>query len=147
MATELTLYNQASELLLKGDVDFENDTIKLALVTSAYTYNAEHDEWADASGSELSDASYTAGGVALAGKTVTRSADATTFDATDATFPALSGTFRRGIIYAAKTVGGKTNPLLATILFDNTPANVVMAGLDFVVVWSASGVLRVRKPV
>lgn len=143
MATTLTLYNQVSEMLTNGWVDFDADTIKLALVTSAYTFSAEHDEWADASASELVDASYTAGGVALTGKSLTRSGTTTTFDATDTTFSALSGTFRRGILYASKTVGGKTNPVIASILFDSTPGDIVLSGIDFTVVWNASGVFTV----
>lgn len=143
MATTLTLYNQVSEMLANGWVDFDADTIKLALVTSAYTFDAAHDEWADASGSELSDASYSAGGGALAGKSLSRTGTTTTFDATDLTFTALSGTFRRGILYASKTVGGKTNPLIASVLFDDTPANIVLSGVDFSVIWNASGIFSV----
>lgn len=140
-APTLTLYNQVSELFQKGAVDFTSDTIKLALVTSAYTFNAEHDEWADASAAELSDASYTAGGNALASKTSTRSGATTTFDAADLTFSTLTGTFRMGILYASGTFMGKTNPLIAMILFDSAPANIVLAGVNFTVVWHASGII------
>ena len=143
MATVLTKYNQISELLSNGLIDLGSDSIKLSLVTSAYTVDAEHDEFADASAAELVDASYTAGGVALTGQTLTRSAAVTTFDATDLSFPALSGTFRYGIGYAVGTFGTYTNPVLFYVLFDDTPGDIVSTGLDFDVQWNASGILTI----
>lgn len=143
MATTLTLYNQVSEMLANGAVDLDGATVKLALVTSGYAFNAEHDEWADASASEVSDASYAAGGVALTGKALTRSGGQTKFDADDVTFPALSATFRRGLLYVSGSAFGKTNPLLAAVLFDDTPGDVTVAGVNFRVQWHANGILTV----
>jgi hypothetical protein len=143
MATTLTLYNQASELLTNGLVDLDADTIKLALVTSAYTFDAEHDEFADASAAELADASYTAGGAALAGKALTRTGAQTKFDANDVTFASLAGTFRMGILYAVGSFGALTNPLIAMVLFDDTPADIALSGVNFSVLWNSSGILTV----
>lgn len=143
MSTTLTLYNQVSELLANGLIDFDADTIKVGLVTSAYTFNAEHDEWADASAAELVDASYTAGGNALAGKSLSRTGTTTKFDATDLTFTALAGTFRRAIIYASGTFGALTNPVIAAVLFDDAPGDITMSGINFTIVWGADGIFTV----
>ena len=58
-----------------GDIDYMADTIKCALLTSAYTPNQDTDEtWAAISGSEVAGAGYTAGGVALTTKALTYTA-------------------------------------------------------------------------
>jgi hypothetical protein len=89
---------------------------------------------------------YTTGGATLASKTLTRSTWKTTFDAADITFAALTKTFRYGVLYVEGTKtnpeGGENivNPLYAYILFDDTPADVVVAGTDYVVQWSSLGI-------
>jgi hypothetical protein len=89
---------------------------------------------------------YTTGGATLASKTLTRSTWKTTFDAADVTFSALTKTFRYGVLYKVGTVtdpqGGPdiVNPLYAYILFDDTPADVVVSGTDYVVQWSSLGI-------
>jgi hypothetical protein len=89
---------------------------------------------------------YTTGGATLASKTLTRSGWKTTFDAADVTFNALTKTFRRGILYISGTKtdpdGGPdiVNPLYANVLFDDTPADIVVSGTDYVVQWSSLGI-------
>jgi len=66
------IYNNFLEELLKANIDFENDTFKLALVTSSYTPDRDtHDNFDDIT-NEVSGTGYTAGGAALANLTVTR---------------------------------------------------------------------------
>lgn len=89
---------------------------------------------------------YTTGGTALASQTLTRSSWETTFDAADVTFAALTKTFRYGILYINDTKtdpeGGSdiVNPLYAYILFDDTPADIVVSGTDYTVQWSSNGI-------
>lgn len=89
---------------------------------------------------------YTTGGATLPSKTLTRSTWKTTFDAADVTFSALTKTFRYGVLYVDGTKtdpeGGPdiVNPLYAYILFDDTPANVVVVSTDYVVQWSSLGI-------
>jgi hypothetical protein len=137
MATTLTKYNQFAELLANGAVDLNSTTIKLALVSASYTPNAEHDEYADASTYEVGPA----GGVTIASPTLVRSGATTTWDAADTTFPALTATFTYGIIYASGPIFGKTNPVLAYLTFDGAP--VALTGIDFTVVWAATGIATV----
>ena len=50
-------------------VDYDTDTIKVMIVTSAYTYSAAHD-FKDDITNEVSGTNYTAGGTAVAGVTL-----------------------------------------------------------------------------
>ena len=49
MATTITAYDHLWKLVTTGSVDLDTDTIKVALVTSSYTPDAAHEEWADVS--------------------------------------------------------------------------------------------------
>jgi len=155
MATSFTLYNKFKQYLLDGTIDLDTDTIKVALVTSAYTPLATHDVLADVMASPDPEVvaiaspsnGYTDGGAALSGAAVTftDSPSAGKFDADDLTWSALTATFRYGIVYAEKSVGSPAivNPLIGYILFNDTPADISVAGVDFTIQWSASGILTV----
>lgn len=153
MPSSLTLYNKFKKYEQDGTIDLLTDTIKVALVTSAYTPDVTHDVLADVLSSPSPevvpvaspDNGYDAGGAALAGKTSTDtdSPSVATFDADDLTWAALTATFRYGIVYAEKSVGSPAivNPLIGYILFNTAPADIVMAGVDFTIQWNASGIL------
>jgi hypothetical protein len=153
MATTFTLYNSFKKYLLDGTIDLDTDTIKVALVTSAYTPLATHDVLADVMASPDPEVvaiaspsnGYTDGGAALANAAVTftDSPSAGKFDADDLTWSALTATFRYGIVYASKSVGSPAivNPLIGYILFDTTPDDITVTGIDFSIQWSASGII------
>lgn len=57
------------------NIDYLSDDIRIALVTSSYTPNADtHDFWDDVVANEASGTGYTANGAALASKTITYTA-------------------------------------------------------------------------
>lgn len=141
MAATAAAYNNLWAYLLSGTIDLDTDVIKVALVGSAYTPDATHDEWADVSANEITGTNYTAGGVALTGKAVTLSGAVAKFDADDAQWPGLTATFRRAVIYAEVARNGKTNPLIAHVLLDSTDVDIVCASVDYRVIWSTSGIL------
>lgn len=142
MATgTITAYNHLPALLAGGGLDWDTDTIKLALVSSSYTFSAEHDEWADASAYEITGTNYTAGGVTLSNASITRSTTTTKLDADDVPFTGLAATFRRGIIYKSGSGGGLTNPIIASVLFDPTPADVT-ATAGYPITWSSDGIIK-----
>lgn len=140
-AATVSLYKSARTGYFKGSFDLLDDTIKVMLVGSGYTFSADHDELADVSANEITGTGYTAGGAALAGKTVTEASGVVTFDASDLTWAGLTATMRYAVIYAAKTVDGLTNPLIACVLLDSAPADVSVTGVDWTLRWSASGIL------
>lgn len=148
MAQVMYQYYEAGLHRNQGVINLFSDTIKLALLTSSYTPDLDNDEvWADISTHEVAAGDgYTAGGAALANKTLTRSTWKTTFDADDVTWAELTKTFRYGVLYIDDTKtdpqGGPdiVKPLLAYILFDDTPADVEVSGVDYTVQWSTLGI-------
>lgn len=76
MAVTANLYGKAYQRLLAGDVNVLSDTLKMALVQAAHTPDLDaHDYFNDIT-NEASGTGYTAGGQALASKTVTLTAAA-----------------------------------------------------------------------
>ncbi|MEN6375576.1 MAG: hypothetical protein ABFD75_12480 [Smithella sp.] len=152
MASSITLFNKLTEYLAKGIINLETDTIKLALLTSSWTADATLDIFGDITASpspEASGSGYTQGGSALTSQTVTLtdSPAKTVFDAADLTFTALTATFRYGILYANKSTGSPAivDPLIAYILFDTSPADIVVSGVDWKVQWNAAGIFDISK--
>lgn len=81
-------YGNALRHFIAGDIDFDANTIRAALVTNAYTPAQTHEFWSThVEANEASGTGYTAGGVALATKTNTFTAAdsyATTWQASTA---------------------------------------------------------------
>ena len=150
MASSITVYNNFKRF---GHEDLEDNEVKLLLVTSAYTPSVLHDVLADVLSSPSPevvaiaspDNGYTQGGEVLASKTITLSdsPSQSVCDAANVTWAALTATFRYGILYINATVHGFVNPLVAYILFDTAPADIVVVGVDWTVQWSPSGILKV----
>lgn len=70
MATQ-TLYGLGIEKIIKQDLDWVNDDIRVALATSAFTPNQDTDEfWSTISSYEASGTAYVAGGELLTNKTI-----------------------------------------------------------------------------
>jgi hypothetical protein len=136
MATTFTKYTHTPRRFSDGTLDWDTDTFKLALVTSSYTFSAAHDEWADASAAEVA----TGDGYTTGGEELTASIDNTKLDADNVTWTALTKTFRGAVLYKVGSANGLTNPLVGYILFDDTPADISVPGIDFTVVWDADGV-------
>lgn len=150
MASSITFYNKFKQYAFDGTIDLKNDTIKVLLVTSDYTFAATHDILADVITSPSPeveaiaspDNGYTTGGETLSGQAVTftDSPSQSKFDANDVTWTALTATFRGAVIYGSGTLGGIVDPLIAYILFDTSPADVVVNGINYTIQWSANGI-------
>jgi hypothetical protein len=144
MAATSTIYNPFRKHIADGTIDLNTDTLKLALVSSTYTPSTEHSVWADITGGGhevATGAGYTTGGVALASVTLNRTAGVVTLDAANPSWTALTKTFRYGVLYAEVTRNAVVNPLILYMLFDATPANVVVAGVNWTVTLAATGIL------
>lgn len=145
MASSITLYNNFKRF---GQEDLHNNAVKLMLLTSAYTPSVLHDVLADVLTSPSPEVAagdgYTTGGAALASKTISLSdsPSQSVFTAANVTWAALTKTFRYGILYIDATIDGFVKPLIAYILFDTTPANIVIGGIDWTVQWSSSGIFK-----
>lgn len=142
MAVTAKWYGKALLYAMSKEIDWLNDTIKVALCTSAYVPNQDAHEFYDAHiTNELPTGNgYTAGGVALAGKTLTYSdaSNTVTMDAGDVSLPNCTFTVRYAIIYDATPATNK--PLLGYVDFgeDKSPSNGT-----FAIEWDAAGILKV----
>jgi len=112
-------YGHAAEYLLRGyfgDLASAGVTVKFALVTSSYTFDADgHDAWADISGEVAAGNGYSSGGYTLTSKAVSynTSVNRGIFTAANAQWTVGSGqtlTARGGICY----------------LYNATPANAYL---------------------
>jgi hypothetical protein len=143
MAT-LAKYNSFLKYQFDGTavIDFNTDTIKVALVTSAYTPSATtHDYFNDIT-SEVTGTNYTAGGATLASLTLTESGGTVTFDAADVTWSYNATGFsnaRYAIVYKS-TGTAATSPLIGYVDFGADKGNT---SSDLRIQWGASGVFTV----
>jgi hypothetical protein len=147
MAVSITAYDHLWKLTTNG-LNLQTATLKVRLVTSAYTFSAAHTAWdngannaTDPSYNEVADGSgYTTGGVTLG----SMAADADSIDFADAVWTSLTKTFRGAIVVAIGTFGSVTDPVLAYILPDTTPADTVVAAENYTLAWHATNGLFYR---
>lgn len=137
MATTITGYTSYKQYVHDGTINLNSTgKVMLALVKSTYTFSAAHTVWADVSGEEVATGDgYTTGGAALGSLSV----NSTRFDSADVTWSSLTKTFRCGVLYLNDTVNTIVKPVIAYILFDDTPADISISGGDFTVQVNASG--------
>jgi hypothetical protein len=136
------IYNAFKTNLMKKSIDLVNDTIKIALVTSAYTPNQDtHDFFDDVTNEVGASGTYSAGGGTL---TTTVSQDDTdnegVFDATDISFTTATITARGAVIYKS-TGTASTSPLICYIDFGADKSST--AG-TFAIVFAAEGILNLN---
>lgn len=141
MATTITAYDHLWKLVATGGIDLDTDTLKIALVTSSYTPSTAHEEWADVSANEVATGDgYTTGGATLATPVSTNS----NIDYDDVVWTSLTKTFRYAVIYKSGSGGGLTNPLIAYLLLDSTPADIVSSGSNYTIQWNGTDKLFYR---
>jgi hypothetical protein len=140
MAASITFYNSFNEYKSDGTIDLDNDTFKVMLVASGYTFDAAHTVKADIT-NELSTANgYTAGGATLGSVTWGHSGATATFDAADTVWTASGGSIvaRYAVIYDYTAA---SDELVACVLLDTTPADVTTTtGNTLTLQWNASGI-------
>lgn len=157
MAVTLTLFNSFYKYIADGTIDLENDTIKLLLVTSSYAPDVAHDVLADVLTSPSPEVEamaspsngYTQGGNTLSGSAITLvdSPLLSTWDADNVTWSELDAIFRYGILYKDGEANGITDPLIAYILLDDTPADIDVDGIDWTLQWSRNGIVTFSQKV
>lgn len=136
------VYNRFKKNLFAGLVDLDGSgshVIKVALLTSSYTPDADHNIWTEISGDEVSGDGYTAGGATLANKTVTQDDvnDKGYFDADDVTWANSTITARYAVLYDDTLIN---KDLLC--VFDFVSDQSSSSG-DFTISWNASGIVEI----
>lgn len=133
-------YNGYKTAAEKGSIALLTDTIKCALLTSAYTPNIDtHVFFSDVSASESSGSGYTTGGVTMTTPTVTQdnTNDRGVFDADDVSWTSATiADARYALIYKSTGVAS-TSPLIGVVDLLTTQSS---SGGTFSIVWNASGI-------
>lgn len=137
------IYNSFKRDVMNGSIDLDTDTVKVMLVTSAYTPDQDAHDKRDDVTNEVSGAGYTAGGATLANKTVT--ADNTdnegVFDADDVSWASSTITARGAVLYKARGGAASADELIAYIDFGS---DIVSTGGTFLITWNAEGILNLN---
>ena len=135
--------NATKKNLMNGGIDLDTDTIKVMLLDSNHSNNADTQEFIDdVSANEVSGTGYTAGGATLANKAVTQdnTDDEGVFDADDVSWAASSITARYAVIYK-DTGTPATSPIIAIIDFGEDKVSTSGA---FTINWDAEGILNLN---
>lgn len=141
MSSTITPYTHYWELIHTAGIDLSSATIKVALISSSYTFSAAHtifdpgtDDAADPSYNEVASGSgYTTGGITLA----SGASYPAYIDFDNPIWTSLTKDFRYGIFYFSGSVGGLTDPLIACALFDVTPADISVVASDWAIVFDS----------
>lgn len=144
MAT-ITLYNSFKKAQFDGSVagapiDFDDDTIKVLLVTSSYTPSATtHDLINDVISSEVSGTGYTARGETIGTDDITESGGTVTYDGDNVTWSQNAAGFddARYAIICKDSGVDTTSPLVGYIDLGSNVGNV---DGDLSIQWNASGI-------
>lgn len=135
------MYNKGLAEIMNGGIDLDGDSLKLLLVTTAYTADKDHDFVNDVSGSEVSVSGYAR--QTLASKTVTadNTNDRGVFDAADVSFSALTAgqTIGGAVIFEDRGGADSANPVICFIDLADTATN----GATLTITWSANGIFYI----
>jgi len=136
------LYGNFLIKALNKEVDFDTDTIKVALLTSSYTPDQDaHDYLNDVSAYEVSGTGYTAGGNTLASKTVTYDSanNVIVLDAADTTWASSTITARYAVVYDS-TGTASTSALIGYVDFGSDQSST---NGNFTITWDSTGIVRI----
>lgn len=142
MSVTALLYGSFPAKLANKEINYLSDTIKVALVTSAYTPAQDTHAYFSDITNEVTGTGYTAGGATLGSKTVTYTAGTNTqaFDAADTAWTTATITARYAIIYDATPGTAATDPLIGYVDFG---ADVTSTAGTFTIVWDAAGLFSI----
>ena len=129
-AGAFTIYSKNKDDIRLNDLT--GATIKVALVSSAYTPNTDsstgHSVWADVSANEIANGfGYTTGGATITTDVATAIAGGFKYTSDNAVWTATGGpipAWRYAVVYVSGTLWSMTNPLLGYLIGDNTPADI-----------------------
>jgi hypothetical protein len=137
------LYGQFLSQALNKEIDWDTDTIKVALLTNSYTPDQDaHNYLDDVIANEVTGTGYTAGGNTLANKTnsYNSSTNVITLDADDTTWSSSTITARYAVIYDASPSTNATKPLIGYVDFGSDQSS---SNGNFTITWDATGIVRI----
>lgn len=137
------LYGQFIKQSFNKEIDWDSDTIKVALLTNSYTPDQDaHDYFDDVVANEVTGTGYTSGGATLTNKTNTynTSTNVIVLDADDVTWSSSTITARYAVIYDATPATNATRPLIGYVDFGSDQSS---SNGNFTITWDSTGIVRV----
>jgi hypothetical protein len=137
------LYGNFLAKALNKEVDWDTDTIKVALLTSSYTPNQDtHDYYDDVSTNEVTGTGYTTGGATLASKTVTYDSgtNVIVLDAADVTWSSSTITARYAVVYNDSGASAGAKVLIGYVDFGSDQSST---NGNFTITWDSTGIVRI----
>jgi hypothetical protein len=137
------LYGQFLSQALNKEIDWDTDTIKVALLSNSYTPDQDaHNYLDDVVTYEVTGTGYTAGGNTLANKTNTYNSatNVIVLDADDTTWSSSTITARYAVIYDASPSTNATKPLIGYVDFGSDQSS---SNGNFTITWDATGIVRI----
>jgi hypothetical protein len=134
---DITLYNNAIEQILIGNIDFDADTFAVILLQSGYTFSADGNPgYTHVDSHEITSTGYTASGKNITTVTVTQrdSVDNVQVDFSDLTWSNLGSDVIRHAVCFDETA---TNDPLVFRMEISTNSN----GGDYTIQWGTSGII------
>lgn len=140
MAVSATMYGQLMKVMANKEVDLDSDDIRVMLCTSTYAPNKDTHVYKSSVTNEVTGTGYTAGGQALANRTVSYNAanDTFVFDADDSVWPSSTITARYAVIYDNT---GASDAVRALIGYVDFGQDVSSLGASFTIQWDSTGIL------
>lgn len=135
-------YAGLSGLAAGAGIGWTSATMRVLLVSTGYTFDADHATVADVSASEIGVSGYARATLTSPTATYDSGNNRTVLDAADVTFSALGAGATIGGAVVFKRVGGSdasTDPVIAFVDLND----VVTNGGDVLVQWNAGGIARV----
>jgi len=137
------LYGNFLKQALNKEIDWDTDTIKVALLTSSYTPNQDtHDYYDDVVGNQVTGTGYTAGGITLSSKTSTYDGtnNVLVLDAADVTWSSSTITARYAVIYNDSGANNASKPLIGYVDFGSDQSST---NGNFTITWDSTGIVRI----
>lgn len=137
------LYGNFLKQALNKEIDWDSDTIKVALLTSSYTPNQDsHDYLDDVSSYEVTGTGYTTGGATLASKTSTYDGtnNVIVLDAADVTWSSSTITARYAVIYDDSGANAASKALIGYVDFGSDQSST---NGNFTITWDSTGIVRI----
>lgn len=123
------IYNRALELWARGSIDFDTDTFKVLLTTSAYSENKDTHDFRDDVTNEVTGTGYTGGGnTATVTVTLDTANDRLDITLGGTTWPTSTITARKAVYYKSRGGAASADELVAVNDFGS---DVVSSGGTF----------------
>ena len=137
------LYGQFIQQAFNKEVDWDSDTIKVALLNNTYTPDQDaHNYYDDVVAYEVTGTGYSAGGLTLANKTNTYNSGTNVIilDADDLTWASSTITARYAVVYDSDAATNATRPLIGYVDFGSDQSST---NGNFTITWDSTGIVRV----